>query len=83
MITQLVGFKLATPTAWRYVLILSGLTAVAQFLISPTMIESPVWAIRNGDPESGKLYHQKLWKGADLRCKRNALFEGVGFTVIP
>ncbi|KAF9792267.1 general substrate transporter [Thelephora terrestris] len=67
MITQLVGFKLATPTAWRYVLILSGLTAVAQFSISPTMIESPVWAIRNGDPESGKLYHQKLWKGADLR----------------
>ena len=70
MLTQLIGFKLATPTAWRYVLLFSGLTAIAQFLISPAMVESPVWAIRNGDPQSGKAYHQKLWKGADSHCKR-------------
>lgn len=69
MITQLVGFKLATPTAWRYVLLLSGLTAIAQFFISPTMVESPVWAIRNGDPQSGKTYRQKLWKDSDSYCK--------------
>jgi hypothetical protein len=69
MITQLVGFRLATPTAWRYVLFLSGLTAIVQFLISPTMVESPVWAIRSGDPQSGKAYYQKLWKDGDSRCK--------------
>ena len=75
MITQLIGFKLATPTAWRYVLFLSGLTAVGQFLISPTMVESPVWAIRNGDPQSGKVYHQKLWKDGDSHCKQPTSFK--------
>ncbi|KAF9646837.1 general substrate transporter [Thelephora ganbajun] len=67
MITQLIGFKLAVPTAWRYVLFLSSLTAIAQFLVSPAMVESPVWAIRSGDPQSGKAYHQKLWKNCDSR----------------
>jgi len=69
MITQLVGFKLATPTAWRYVLLLSCLTAIVQFFVSPTMVESPVWAIRNGDLQSGKACHQKLWKDGDSHCK--------------
>ena len=75
MITQLVGFKLATPTAWRYVLLLSSFIAVAQFLISPTMVESPVWAVRNGDPNSGKAYHQKLWKDDDPHCERTKFFQ--------
>jgi len=65
MTTQLIGFKLATPTAWRYVLLLSGLAATAQFLMSSTMVESPVWTVRNGDPQSGKAYYQKLWNGFD------------------
>ena len=69
MITQLIGLKFATPAAWRYVLLLSSLIGLAQFLISPTMVESPVWAIRNGDPQSGKAYHQKLWKDGDSPCK--------------
>lgn len=74
MITQLIGFKLATPTAWRYVFFISSLTAVAQFLISPSMVESPVWAIRNGDPQAGKAYHQRLWKDGDSHCERTAFF---------
>jgi len=65
MVTQLIGFKLATPTAWRYVLLFSSLTAIAQFFISPIMVESPVWAIRSGDPQSGKAYHRKLWRDGD------------------
>lgn len=79
MITQLIGFKLATPTTWRYVFLLSGLAAAAQFLVSPTMVESPVWAIRNGDPQSGKAYHQKLWRGDDSRCEHNTSFRCVCF----
>jgi len=73
MITQLIGFKLATPTAWRYVLLLSGLAAVGQFLVSPAMVESPVWVIRNGDPQSGKVYRQRLWNDGDSHCKQPAL----------
>jgi MFS family permease len=70
MVTQLIGFKLSTQTAWRYVLLLSSLTATAQFLLSPTMVESPIWAVRNGDPQSGKAYLQRLWTGGDSHCKR-------------
>jgi MFS family permease len=83
MITQLIGFKLATPTAWRYVLLLSGLAAIFQFLISPTMIESPVWAVRNGDPQSGKTYYQRLWKGVDSHCMCVAPLHEPGLTRIP
>ena len=77
MITQLVGFKLATPTTWRYVLLLSALAAVAQFLISPSMVESPVWVIRSGDPQSGKVYRQKLWKDGDSYCRSVMPFKWV------
>lgn len=80
MTTQLIGFNLATPTAWRYVLLFSGLTATAQFLVSSTMVESPVWAVRNGDPQSGKIYHQKLWKGADSHCECNTSLNLPGLT---
>ena len=82
MITQLIGFKLATPTTWRYVLLLSGLTAVAQFLIGPSMIESPVWAIRNGDPQSGKACRQRLWKESDSHCKHVMVLKRAGLTTI-
>lgn len=79
MITQLIGFKLATPTTWRYVLLLSGLTATAQFFVSSIMVESPVWAVRNGDPQSGKAYHQKLWKDVGSHCGHSTSFKFVWF----
>ena len=82
MITQLIGFGLATPTAWRYVLLLSGLAAVGQFLISPAMVESPVWVIRNGDPQSGKIYHQKLWKDGGSHCKQPRPWSELALTTI-
>ena len=45
------------------------------------MVESPVWAVRNGDPPSGKAHRQKLWKGVDSQCELNvsdecACFDG-------
>jgi len=61
MFTQALGFKFATPTTWRYVLLLSAVLGSAQFLISPIMVESPVWSKRNGNPQDAKSTLGKIW----------------------
>ncbi|KAF8644121.1 hypothetical protein AX16_008650 [Volvariella volvacea WC 439] len=43
MITQIIGFRLATPEDWRMVLFLSCALAIAQLVLSTKATESPTW----------------------------------------
>lgn len=61
MFTQALGFKFATPTTWRYVLLLSAVLGSVQLLISSAMVESPVWSKRNGKPQDAKTTLSKIW----------------------
>ena len=61
MVTQIVGLRFATQSQWRYVLFLSAAVGVAQFIASPTIVESPVWLSSNGRPEDQKVVAQRLW----------------------
>lgn len=62
MVTQGMGLQLATPRQWRIVLIFSAALAVAQLLVSPSMIESPTWLNRHGlllekDKAARRIWH--------------------------
>jgi SP family facilitated glucose transporter-like MFS transporter 3 len=65
MSTQIAGFVVATPTLWRLVLVASAALAIVQLLLSPLIIESPVWLqtqSRNDEVDGirTKLYHGLL-----------------------
>jgi len=62
MLTQSLGFKFATPTQWRFVLLFSAVLGTVQFLTSPIMVESPAWSTRHGNPQNAKNTLAKLWK---------------------
>jgi SP family facilitated glucose transporter-like MFS transporter 3 len=62
MSSQIAGFVVATPTLWRLALIASAGLAALQLIVSPVIIESPVWLqtqSRNGEVDGiyTKLYH--------------------------
>lgn len=55
MLTQISGLQLATPSTWRYVLLISAFLGVAQFLLSGAVVESPAWLSaqhREGEAEA-------------------------------
>ncbi|KAI0807088.1 general substrate transporter [Fomes fomentarius] len=63
MITQSMGLRLATPRTWRLVLLISSGLALAQLLIGPLIVESPVWLNRHGLLRDKDASARRLWKG--------------------
>ncbi|KAF8275195.1 general substrate transporter [Lactarius quietus] len=43
MVTQLLGLRMATPTLWRLVLLLSSFASIVQLCLSQAIVETPVW----------------------------------------
>ncbi|KAI6019734.1 general substrate transporter [Pisolithus orientalis] len=61
MVTQVMGFGLATPKHWRLVLFISAALSIVQCFMSPVITESPVYLKRIGLPEQQKRALQRLW----------------------
>lgn len=62
MVTQAMGLQMATPTQWRFVLMFSSGLSVAQLIISPLIVETPVWLKRRGELADLKAVERRLWK---------------------
>lgn len=69
MITQAMGFRLATPTEWRYVLFFSFILSVAQVLVSAFVTESPVYLASKGQLDAKNQVARKLWGSPVPECK--------------
>ncbi|KAI0670661.1 general substrate transporter [Trametes maxima] len=63
MITQAMGLQLATPRTWRAVLLFSSTLSIAQLLVGPIIVESPVWLNRHGLLRAKDASARRLWKG--------------------
>ncbi|KAH7906478.1 general substrate transporter [Hygrophoropsis aurantiaca] len=61
MVTQLMGFRFATPREWRVVPFASSALSILQFLIAPLMIESPSYLQRHGMIEQQKAAIRSIW----------------------
>lgn len=61
MVTQTMGFGLATPTQWRIVLLISCALSTLQYLLSPVIVESPAYLDRIGLSDERKAAIQSLW----------------------
>ena len=62
MVTQAMGLQMATPTQWRFVLMFSSGLSVAQLIISPLIVETPIWLKRRGELADLKAVERRLWK---------------------
>ncbi|KAI0646783.1 general substrate transporter [Trametes meyenii] len=63
MITQAMGLQLATPRTWRAVLLFSSALSIAQLLVGPIIVESPVWLNRHGLLRAKDASARRLWRG--------------------
>ncbi|KAG2075925.1 general substrate transporter [Suillus decipiens] len=61
MVTQGMGFGLATPRQWRLVLFISSGISIFQYFISPFVVESPSYLNRKGLVDQEKLAIRRLW----------------------
>ena len=43
MVTQILGLRMATPTLWRLVLLLSTFAPTVQLCLGQVIVETPVW----------------------------------------
>ncbi|KAJ8462028.1 hypothetical protein ONZ51_g11165 [Trametes cubensis] len=62
MITQAMGLQLATPRTWRLVLLFSSALSLAQLIVGPIIVESPVWLNRHGLLRDKDASVRRLWK---------------------
>ncbi|KAH7889851.1 general substrate transporter [Phlebopus sp. FC_14] len=67
LVTQGIGFGLATPRQWRLVLLMSFALSAFQFFTSPMIAESPAYLNRNGLIDQQKLVVRRLWGEEDDR----------------
>jgi hypothetical protein len=65
MVTQVMGFGLATPRQWRLVLFISFGISVLHYLMSPFIVESPSYLNRKGLLDQQKLTIRRLWGETD------------------
>jgi len=61
MVTQIMGFGLATPRQWRLVLFISSGISTLQYFISPFIVESPPYLNRKGLVDEQKVAIRRLW----------------------
>lgn len=75
MVTQVMGFGLATPTQWRLVLLFSSALSIVQYLVAPVIVESPAYLHRNGLTAEHKVAIRSLWghQSGDARPDRKFL----------
>ena len=73
MITQALGLRFATPTQWRLVLFISCALSVAQFLVSPLMLESPAWLGGHGHADAKQRVTQRIWTFKDTNHEGKSL----------
>jgi hypothetical protein len=65
MVTQGMGFGLATPRQWRVVLFISSGISILQYFISPFIVESPSYLNRKGLVDQHKSAIRSLWGESD------------------
>jgi hypothetical protein len=65
MVTQVMGFGLATPRQWRLVLFISFGISVLHYLMSPFIVESPSYLNRKGLLDQQKSTIRRLWGETD------------------
>jgi len=65
MVTQGMGFGLATPRQWRVVLFISSGISILQYFISPFIVESPSYLNRKGLVNQHKSAIRSLWGESD------------------
>ncbi|OJA17636.1 hypothetical protein AZE42_10630 [Rhizopogon vesiculosus] len=65
MVTQGMGFGLATPRQWRVVLFISSGISILQYFISPFIVESPSYLNRKGLVDQHKSAIHSLWGESD------------------
>ncbi|KAI9567252.1 general substrate transporter [Boletus coccyginus] len=61
MVTQIMGFGLATPTQWRLVLLISSAISGTKYLLAPAIAESPAYLFRKGLTVERKAVIRSLW----------------------
>ncbi|KAF9239597.1 general substrate transporter [Melanogaster broomeanus] len=61
MVTQGMGFGLATPTQWRLVLFISFALSAIQYFVSPMIAESPAYLSRKGHKDEQEYVVRRLW----------------------
>jgi SP family facilitated glucose transporter-like MFS transporter 3 len=61
MVTQGMGFGLATPRQWRLVLFISSGISIFQYFTAPFVVESPSYLNRKGLVNQEKLAICRLW----------------------
>ncbi|KAI0747840.1 general substrate transporter [Daedaleopsis nitida] len=77
MITQCMGLQLATPRTWRFVLLFSSALSLAQLLVGPLILESPVWLSRHGLLREKAAAARRLWKGVVVARSPDAANEDI------
>ncbi|TFY76084.1 hypothetical protein EWM64_g7928 [Hericium alpestre] len=65
LITQALGLYMATPGLWRLVFVFSSALSIAQLLLSPFMVDTPVWLTRGNQADVAKGVVRKLWTAVD------------------
>ena len=79
MITQAMGLRLATPRTWRIVLLISSGLALAQLLVGPFIVESPVWLNRHGLLRDKDASARRLWQGVVVMRSPDGTFLSESF----
>lgn len=64
MTTQIIGLQFASQSLWRFVLLISSALAIAQFLASPFVEESPVWLEGKNRTEERARVASRIWVDA-------------------
>ena len=71
MVTQLLGLRMATPTLWRLVLLLSSFASIVQLCLSQAIVETPVWLHQLGRIDDSRNARRYLFQQPrDLRFVR-------------
>ncbi|KAJ3574560.1 hypothetical protein NP233_g1693 [Leucocoprinus birnbaumii] len=67
MITQVAGFRFATPTQWRVVLFLSSIIGLVQFLTGYVVVETPTYLRIMNRQEDMQAVSRRLWGAHAVR----------------
>ena len=64
LVTQILGFFLASPSTWRIVFLISAALSALQLLITSAMVDSPAWLNAHQRTTDAKTVVDKLWVGS-------------------
>jgi len=78
MVTQLLGLRMATPTLWRFVLLLSSLASIVQLCLSQVIVETPVWLHQRGRIDDFRNAQQDLFQQPGDMSTEDPLLDDTG-----